>query len=121
MTTYQINVGAKGEELAVQFLTDNGYVVVARNQHLRFGEIDIVCRDGPTTVFCEVKTRHSRTFGLPEEALTTQKLRKIVHAAQRYLSVHGLEDADWRIDFIAIEERTPGEAPRIALYKGVGW
>ncbi|HWT23714.1 MAG TPA: YraN family protein [Solirubrobacteraceae bacterium] len=49
-------LGRRGEQFAVEHLTRRGWQVLARNHHTRFGELDIVARDGETLVFCEVKT-----------------------------------------------------------------
>ncbi|MBU1850225.1 MAG: YraN family protein, partial [Nanoarchaeota archaeon] len=48
-----------------------------RNFKKRYGEIDIIAQSGSTLVFIEVKTRWSRKFGLPEEAVTPWKLKSV--------------------------------------------
>ncbi len=45
-------IGNKGEDLAVKFLEDKGFDIIARNYYIRGGEIDIIFADGDTTVFC---------------------------------------------------------------------
>ncbi|MFL5867999.1 MAG: YraN family protein [Thermoleophilaceae bacterium] len=51
------SLGALGERLAAEHLTARGYKVLERNFRTRFGELDIVARNGRFLVFCEVKTR----------------------------------------------------------------
>ena len=54
-------LGLYGERVAAAHLRSLGMVVLARNWRCRFGEIDLVARDGSTFVICEVKTRTSRS------------------------------------------------------------
>lgn len=95
-------VGATGEALAAEYLAKNGYTVLERNFKARYGEIDIVARNGSTTIFVEVKTRISLAYGLPEESVTPRKLREVIQTAQYYMALHtNIPDA-LRIDVIAI-------------------
>jgi putative endonuclease len=103
--------GSLGETIARHALEQRGYVIVECNwrcalrtpQSSLRGEIDIVARDGPCWVFVEVKTRRSRTAGLPEEALTDEKISRLTQLAEAYLALRMLENVDWRIDLVAIE------------------
>src|SRR5262249_49066169 len=66
--------GARGEKLARRFLRSRGYKILYRNfRACGGGEIDIVCRDGDTLIFVEVKTRSDEDFGRPIEAVDRQK------------------------------------------------
>lgn len=65
---------------------EHGYTVVARNWRRRSGEIDIVARRGSLTVVCEVKTRTSRDFGSPSEAVGPDKRRRLRRLAAEWLS-----------------------------------
>jgi putative endonuclease len=62
--------GAWGEELALRYLTRQGYTLVERNYRTRYGELDLVVRHGTTLVFVEVKLRRGTGFGDPLEAVT---------------------------------------------------
>ena len=66
------------------------------------GEIDIVCRDGKTVVFVEVKARQGKVFGEAAEAVTTAKRRRIVALATDYLTRHQLWDQPCRFDVVSI-------------------
>jgi putative endonuclease len=79
-------VGRWGEQVAVDALIAAGLVVVARNWRCDVGEIDIVARDGPAMVFCEVKTRSSGDFGEPAEAVTRTKAARLRRLAVRWLA-----------------------------------
>lgn len=80
-----MNLGKKAENLAYNFLSKQGLILLERNFRLRLGEIDLIMRDGETIVFVEVKYRSSRAFGGPLEAVTFRKQQKIKLAAQTYL------------------------------------
>ena len=53
--TYQKWIGDKGEKIAAEYISDRGYEVLDRNYHTRYGEIDLVARDGDDLIFVEVK------------------------------------------------------------------
>ena len=120
MSTYRGALGARGEDIAAAFLQAHGYTIQARNYRCRYGEIDLVCTHGTALVFCEVKLRRSDSYGTPEEAVTPRKLARLALAAHSYLAAHGLEEADWRIDVVALELDRRGAVTRTALYQAVG-
>ena len=57
--------GHTGEEAAVRYLEQQGYIILERNFRLRIGEVDIIARHGEYLVFIEVKTRRTKNFGSP--------------------------------------------------------
>ncbi|MGB7342293.1 MAG: YraN family protein [Phototrophicaceae bacterium] len=95
-------LGARGEALAVTYLTNKHYRIIAQNWHCQRGEIDIIAQDAATWVFCEVKTRRSVSTQQALVNITEQKRQKMILAAQHYLHEHELDDVSWRIDAIAI-------------------
>ncbi len=103
MSTEGKTTGNVGERLACSMLDKEGYNIIETNYHAgRWGEIDIVAKDGQTLVFAEVKTRRDESCGLPEESVTPDKLRKLALAAEHYLLRHHLNDQAWRIDVVAL-------------------
>lgn len=104
-------LGAWGEKVAAHHLEAKGYTIVARNWRCQQGEIDLVAQAGTETVFVEVKTRRGRSMGMPEEALTPHKARKLMKLAQLYVAEHNL-DVDWRIDLVAVELDPKGKLLR---------
>lgn len=94
--------GTGGEDMAVKYLLSKGYKILARNYTTKIGELDIVAKDKGTIVFVEVKTRKSDFFGLPREAVTYTKQRKIRMVATQYLKVHGGINQACRFDVIDI-------------------
>ena len=104
--------GAVGETLACRHLESRGLVVVARNFRCRSGEVDVVARDGETTVFVEVKERTGVTHGEASEAVTFGKRRRIVRAARLYAATRGLSESPLRFDVVGIDWADDGR-PRI--------
>jgi len=116
MTTSRIALGKTGEDLACRELERRGYAILARRYRLRMGEIDIVCRDGRTVVFVEVKAREGKVFGEAAEAVTVTKRRRIVSLATEYLARHHLSDQPCRFDVVSIQMNA-GQ-PKIEVFQG---
>jgi putative endonuclease len=104
-----------GEALAAWFLRLKGFHVEARNWRCPQGELDLVCRDGDTLVFVEVKTRGSAAAGDPEDAVDRRKQQRLVRLAYAYLAHLGGETPPCRFDVVAIERSRLG--PRIRHLK----
>ena len=96
------DLGRRGEQAAAEFLTGSGMAVVARNWRCREGEIDLVCREGPTLVFCEVKTRRGVAFGGPLAAITGAKAARLRRLVGAYLAAEGAHPGPLRIDAVGI-------------------
>ncbi len=92
--------------------------MLSRNYRCAAGEVDLVCRDGETLVFVEVKTRRGTAFGLPEEAVTARKLTRLGAAGQHYLQRSDCSDDAWRIDVVAVELDSTGKLVEIRLIAG---
>lgn len=95
--------GREKEELAEEYLRQQGYEILDMNFYGRFGEIDVIARDGETLVFAEVKYRKSERFGNSLEAVDTRKQKKICQTALYYLARHHISDSvPCRFDVIGI-------------------
>lgn len=94
-------IGKQGEEIAVNYLINKGYKIRQTNWRFHHLEIDIIAQDKDFLVFVEVKTRTSGDFGYPEDAVSKQKIRRIVDAAEAYILNYDL-DVDSRFDIISI-------------------
>ncbi len=95
--------GSAAEVLATRFLEGAGLVLVERNVRCRFGEIDIVARDGDCVVFVEVRLRASSRFGGAAASVDAGKQRRLIAAARWYLSRHPrLADHPCRFDVVAL-------------------
>ncbi|MCM8818662.1 MAG: YraN family protein [Candidatus Omnitrophica bacterium] len=98
-----IYLGKLGEEKAVEFLKKNGYRIIDRNFKTKIGEIDIIAKKKKEIVFIEVKTRSSDNFGLPEEAINKQKLRRIEKTALLYLNFKKI-DLPFKFEVLSIQK-----------------
>jgi putative endonuclease len=103
-------LGAYGEEVAERQLVEQGMVVLERNWRCDEGEIDLVLRDGGVLVVCEVKTRSSTSAGTPHEAITDDKLDRLVRLGERWARERGLRPPEMRIDLVAVLRPRRGAA-----------
>src|SRR5439155_9219601 len=95
--------GAEAERRAEEFLTAIGFQVLERNYTCKGGELDLVCDDGGTLVFVEVRARRRGDWGTPEETISATKRRRLLHAARHYLMIRCYEERACRFDVVAIE------------------
>ena len=94
--------GRDGERLAERYLQQKGYKVVERNYRCRGGEVDLIALDRKVIVFVEVKTRSDHRFGNPLEAVENRKQKKMIQAAEFFLSEKKLHNREARFDVIGI-------------------
>ena len=80
--------GLIGEKKAEKLLKREGYRVLARRFRAAGGEIDLICRDGDTTVFVEVKARPQGRLGEGARAVNGKKRERMKNAASHYLRFH---------------------------------
>lgn len=97
-----IGTGRQGENIALDYLKNEGYLIVERNYRCHLGEMDIIAKEGDTLVFVEVKSRRSRNFGAPQEAVGTKKQRKLSMIALFYLQEQRAPEVNARFDIIAV-------------------
>ena len=114
--SFNKEVGRRGEQAAADYLVKKGWEVIARNFAIRYGEIDLVCRDGEVTVFVEVKTKKGLAFGRPEEMFTRGKYERVKRMAEAYLEG---KEVPCRIDMVAVELGAEGEVEEIRHYENV--
>ncbi len=79
-------IGEEAEELAARFLAQHGLAILARNYRTRFGEVDLVAREGATLVFVEVRARSWAAFGGAAASVDRRKQRRVVAAARHFLA-----------------------------------
>jgi putative endonuclease len=115
MTEPRHVVGKAGEEAAVQYLRQHGYRILERNYRCRFGEIDLIARDGRMLAFVEVKTRRSQKYGPAAAAVTLQKQRHLIKASQAYLIQRKKAAELCRFDVVTVE--LDAQQPHIELIK----
>ena len=77
--------GRAGECLARRHLEAEGLRVLACNLASRSGEIDLVCLDGNTLVFVEVRLRRDARYGGAGASVNRRKQQRLIRTAQYYL------------------------------------
>jgi len=108
MESEKMRLGRAGEASAERFLRKRGYKIIERNYRTRFGELDIIARDGATLVFIEVKTRSGHVFGSPSEAVGQGKQSRLTLAASLYMEKRRLRDLPVRFDVVGVLGEGPG-------------
>jgi putative endonuclease len=114
-------IGALGEQVAVDHLTSLGLRVLTRNWRCRYGELDVIAADDAAriAVFVEVKTRTSDQFGGVAQAVTPHKVRRLRRLAGLWLAAQQGGWAAVRIDVIGVRLGR-SRAPEITHLQGVG-
>ena len=95
-------VGYSGEEFVSKFLQKKGFKILERNYVIQGGEIDLVCMDKDEIVFVEVKSLSSKSEIMLEQTITKKKNRSLIRTCRVWLSRKGLENSEWRIDFVGV-------------------
>jgi putative endonuclease len=101
--TRQQTLGQEGENIALTHLSEHGLALVERNFRRPFGEIDLIMRDKGTLVFIEVRRRANSHFGGAAASITYSKQRRLILAAQAYLSRYAQSPPPCRFDVVAID------------------
>lgn len=100
-------LGNKGEQLAVDFLIENGYDIVERNYRFDRAEVDIMAKKDQILAIIEVKTRSTSDFGDPQDFLKPKQIQRIVKAVDEYVIENKL-NVEVRFDIIAIVKEKNG-------------
>ncbi len=93
--------GNAAEQIAATFLQQKGLILVEKNFHCKYGEIDLIMRDAKTLVFVEVRLRSNANFGGAAMSINQAKQQKLTRTAERYLQIHG--DSACRFDAILMQ------------------
>jgi len=101
MSFVRKRLGAIGEQMATEFLENQGYTISGANIRVKVGEIDILAQDGETTVIVEVKLKTNLKFGHPAEMVHYFKQRKLILLARELMLKY--PNRQIRIDVLAID------------------
>lgn len=104
--------GFKGEDLAVKYLKKNGYKIIARNFHSKYGEIDVVALKNEVLHFIEVKTTNGNYEAIYR--LDAKKYEKILKTINFYILKNGM-DCDYQLDLLCVQS---GE---VFFYKNISY
>jgi putative endonuclease len=108
-------LGKFGEDIACAELVRLGYEILVRRHRTRYGEIDVIAKDGDTTVFVEVKTREGSAFGTGAESIAPWKQQRLGRMAIDYAARNNLLDTPCRLD--VVEVTLGAGEPRIEVYR----
>lgn len=103
------NRGQQAEQIACDYLQQQGLQLITQNYHCRRGEIDLIMCDDDTLVFVEVRARRSNRFGSALESITADKQSRIIATAQQYLQQNRLQQ-NCRFDVIAVRIQTTADS-----------
>jgi putative endonuclease len=95
------NLGQKGEDLAADFMRKAGYKILSRNWKWGKNEIDIIAENSEFVVFAEVKTRSDDYRMHPSTAITVEKQKSIIRAADGYIRMHDIAK-EGRFDVLTV-------------------
>ncbi len=115
MTRERIELGKKGEDLALQTIKAMGYKKIIRNYRCPLGEIDLIAHDGETLVFLEIKTRRTGSTDYAKEAVTPRKQHQISKVALAYMKAAKCCDVRARFDVVAVS--LMGGHPQVEVIK----
>lgn len=101
---YKQNLGKMGEDEATRYLERNNYCVLIRNFNTYYGEIDIIAKDlkRDEFTFIEVKTRTSKDFGRPSDAVDSYKVDRIINSSKFFIYLNDLWNEKIRYDVIEV-------------------
>ncbi|MGI5839114.1 MAG: YraN family protein [bacterium] len=111
-------LGRMGEGMAAAALDKAGYTIIERNYRCQYGEVDIIAREGGDLVFIEVKTRRSRTFGHPAEAVGPRKREHLLRVAAHYLQSHSPTEGGCRFDVVAVHLAANRSLTQVEIIRG---
>lgn len=94
--------GEGAEQLALTYLQTQGLLPLCSNFRCKFGELDLVMREGQTLVIVEVRYRQSEQFGGALASITRQKQARIIAATQHYVIINHLSQSAIRFDVVAV-------------------
>lgn len=105
-------LGALGESYAAAYYRNHGYSLCAANYRTRFGEVDLIAEKKHTLIFIEVKTRRAGAMVSGSEAVTPEKQRRIILAAQEYIACYfPKRQPRVRFDVVEVTQQPDGTMP----------
>ncbi len=105
-------MGDIGEAMAAEYLEKQGFEILGRNLHCRYGEIDLVAQKKTSLYFIEIKRRVGATHGKAIDAISPTKIKRIRNSANHFL----FKNPTWQklipyFSVVAIDEDPTGATP----------
>ncbi|NGM74772.1 YraN family protein [Sphingobacterium sp. SGL-16] len=108
--------GRFGENLALNYLRNNGYEILKVNWRYKYWEVDIIAKEGIYLVLVEIKSRKSNLFGEPANFVDDKKQKNLIQAGEAYLEVNNYE-GEIRFDIVSVYL----DSDKIELIKDAFW
>lgn len=102
MKSFNKDIGNFGEDLALNYLKNKGYLTLKRNFRNRYGEIDLICKKNDLIIFIEVKSRYNSCYGSPSEAVTYSKQKQIIKLCTFFITLNKLYEYNCRFDVVEV-------------------
>jgi len=102
MKKFNKDIGNLSEQLAINYLKENGHYIMDSNFKTHFGEVDIISKKNNLIIITEVKGRFNLNYGSPSEAVTFNKQHTIIKVAMSYIHMHNFYDYNLRFDVIEV-------------------
>ena len=97
-------IGKKYENVARNYLIENGYNILAINFSTKIGEIDIIAKNEGYLCFIEVKYRDKSSLAKGIYAVDKAKQKTIYNVAKIYMANNKIkDDTACRFDVISID------------------
>jgi putative endonuclease len=115
MTRARLELGKRGEELALRKIKRLGYRCIVRNYRCALGEVDLIAKDGDTLVFIETKTRKGAPLAYAKEAVDARKKRQLSKVALAFMKANNCCEVKSRFDVVAVSLQ--GKQERVEVIK----
>jgi putative endonuclease len=109
-------VGGAAEAIAAAWLVEQGFRILDRNHATRRGEVDLICEEGETLCFTEVRSRTRLDYGSPASSVTRRKALRVVAAATDWVMRKRIRERAMRFDVVSVH-LDPG-GPKLELFRG---
>lgn len=122
MKLFNREKGSLAERIAVDYLKNNYFKIIAQNFSDKWGEIDIIASKDKVLCFIEVKSKFSTDHGEPEGMINRSKIKKIESTAKIFLQKNRRIDKQhesYRVDVISIVMEKDNVS-RLNFYENVG-
>lgn len=97
--------GRQAEDLAAKYLKKHKLNLITKNFLCRHGEIDLICREGNTLVFVEVRFRHNKEYGSAAESINHSKQQKVIMAAKYWMMQNKCNKTEVRFDAVLFDQK----------------